>query len=159
MLQKQRRTPFELPGMTIPAPPLISLVAKSDPSAQHSTDSQQQHYTPTALEGGNKKRHLRERHFTNYNEDFIQFDNLEFDEKPFKRGRLEGATTVPSISASHLELETAWAVVVNAGESILDEEEDLLPPGAHEQVYVQVQLWICNTRRFFAIKAGLHSPK
>ena len=88
----------------------------------------------------NQKRHLRERHFTNYNEDYIQFDNVEFDERPSKRGRTEQSTAVPSISASHLELETAWAVVVNAGESILDEEEDLLPAGAHEQLYVQVSI-------------------
>ena len=84
------------------------------------------------------KRHLRERQFTNYNEDYIQFDSLELDERPYKRVKEGHAFTVPSISASHLELETAWAVVVNAGESILDEEEDLLPAGAHEQVYVQV---------------------
>lgn len=93
-----------------------------------------------AVEEVNQKRHLRERHFTNYNEDYIQFDNLELDERPSKRGRVEQSTAMPSISASHLELETAWAVVVNAGESILDEEEDLLPAGAHEQLYVQVSL-------------------
>lgn len=92
------------------------------------------------VEDVNQKRHLRERHFTNYNEDYIQFDNLELDERPSKRSRVEQSIAVPSISASHLELETAWAVVVNAGESILDEEEDLLPAGAHEQLYVQVSL-------------------
>lgn len=96
----------------------------------------QQQLTPA--EEVNQKRHLRERHFTNYNEDFIQFDNLELDERPLKRGKTEQNIALPSISASHLELETAWAVVVNAGESILDEEEDLLPAGAHEQLYVQV---------------------
>ena len=85
-----------------------------------------------------QKRLLRERHFTNYNEDYIQFDNLELDERPYKRAKDEHIVTIPSIAASHLELETAWAVVVNAGESILDEEEDLLPAGAHEQAYVQV---------------------
>ncbi len=98
------------------------------PARQHST-----------AEEVNNKRHLRERHVTNYNEDYIQFDNIELDERPYKRAREDYVATVPSIAASHLELETAWAVVVNAGESILDEEEDLLPAGAHEQVYVQVQ--------------------
>lgn len=89
-------------------------------------------------EGQKQKRHLRERQSTNYNEDFIEFDSIELDDRPFKRSKFAHERTVPSISASHLELETAWAVVVNAGESILDEEEDLLPAGAHEQVYVQV---------------------
>lgn len=96
-------------------------------------------HTP-AVEEINQKRHLRERQFKNYNEDYVQFDSLELDERPFKRSRGEENTAMPSISASHLELETAWAVVVNAGESILDEEEDLLPSGAHEQLYVQVCL-------------------
>lgn len=100
-----------------------------------------------AVEEVNQKRHLRERQFTNYNEDYIQFDSLELDERPFKRSRGEENTTVPSISASHLELETAWAVVVNAGESILDEEEDLLPSGAHEQLYVQV----CHARTLVCV--------
>lgn len=89
-------------------------------------------------EGQKQKRHLRERQSTNYNEDFIEFDSIELDERPLKRSKFGHDRTIPSISASHLELETAWAVVVNAGESILDEEEDLLPAGAHEQVYVQV---------------------
>lgn len=40
--------------------------------------------------------------------------------------------------ASHLEMETAWAVLVGAGNSVSDEEEDLLPDGASEAVYVQV---------------------
>ena len=100
-----------------------------------------------AVEEVNQKRHLRERQFTNYNEDYIQFDSLELDERPFKRSRGEENTAVPSISASHLELETAWAVVVNAGESILDEEEDLLPSGAHEQLYVQV----CHARTLVCV--------
>ncbi len=110
-------------------------------SSGQSTDqsSQQQHKTPAAVEEVNQKRHLRERHVTNYNEDYVQFDNLELDERPYKRAREDYVASVSSIAASHLELETAWAVVVNAGESILDEEEDLLPAGAHEQVYVQVR--------------------
>ena len=120
----------------VPVPASLQL----QPSAPSGATSSQQQTLLAASEEVNQKRHLRERHFTNYNEDFIQFDNLEFDERPFKRGKTEQASAVPSISASHLELETAWAVVVNAGESILDEEEDLLPAGAHEQVYVQVSL-------------------
>lgn len=106
-------------------------------SSGQGTDSSQPH-NASAAEEVNQKRHLRERHFTNYNEDYIQFDSIEFDERPYKRVRPDQVAAVPSIAASHLELETAWAVVVNAGESILDEEEDLLPAGAHEQVYVQV---------------------
>lgn len=125
--------------MTTPAAIAASISAELQPSPPSVATASQQQKLLGANEEVNQKRHLRERHFTNYNEDFIQFDNLEFDERPFKRGKTEQATTVPSISASHLELETAWAVVVNAGESILDEEEDLLPAGAHEQVYVQVK--------------------
>ena len=102
------------------------------------TSSGKQQTTSASLDGQKQKRHLRERQSTNYNEDFIEFDSIEFDDRPTKRGKFGHEWTVPSISASHLELETAWAVVVNAGESILDEEEDLLPAGAHEQIYVQV---------------------
>ena len=97
-----------------------------------------QQISSTSLEGQKQKRHLRERQSTNYNEDFIEFDSIELDERPIKRSKFSHERAVPSISASHLELETAWAVVVNAGESILDEEEDLLPAGTHEQIYVQV---------------------
>ena len=43
------------------------------------------------------------------------------------------------MAASRLETETAWAVMVNAGSSITDEEEDLLPEGASEKIYVQVR--------------------
>ena len=128
--------------MTAPALHQASANADVQQSVLSTEASLQQQQQTGLASGGkavNQKRHLRERHVTNYNEDFIQFDNLELDERPFKQARTEHATTVPSISASHLELETAWAVVVNAGESILDEEEDLLPAGAHEQVYVQVK--------------------
>ena len=127
--------------MTTPNTNHLSTSASVSASAglQYSVRSSSPSNTP-AVEEVNQKRHLRERHFTNYNEDYIQFDNLELDERPSKRGRVEQSTTMPSISASHLELETAWAVVVNAWESILDEEEDLLPAGAHEQLYVQVSL-------------------
>ena len=125
--------------MTTPTSHHLSAPVSAGLSYGSRSSGLQQQVTP-AVEEVNQKRHLRERHFTNYNEDYIQFDNLELDERPFKRGRVEQSTAMPSISASHLELETAWAVVVNAGESILDEEEDLLPAGAHEQLYVQVHL-------------------
>jgi hypothetical protein len=112
-------------------------------SGQSIDMSTQQHKTLAAVEEVNQKRHLRERHVTNYNEDYVHIDNLELDERPYERAREDYVASVPSIAASHLELETAWAVVVNVGESILDEEEDLLPAGAHEQVYVQVrQQWL-----------------
>ncbi len=50
-------------------------------------------------------------------------------------------TTPGAVAASRLETETAWAVMVNAGSSITDEEEDLLPEGASEKIYVQVGHW------------------
>lgn len=125
--------------MTIAAGQSMPAQSARQSSGQSTDTSTAQHKAQAAIEEFNQKRHLRERHFTNYNEDYIQFDNLELDERPYKRAREDYVATVPSVAASHLELETAWAVVVNAGESILDEEEDLLPAGAHEQVYVQVR--------------------
>ena len=50
-------------------------------------------------------------------------------------------TAPGAVAASRLETETAWAVMVNAGSSITDEEEDLLPEGASEKIYVQVRHW------------------
>ncbi|KAL0034074.1 hypothetical protein WJX79_007286 [Trebouxia sp. C0005] len=125
--------------MTIAAAQIAPANPVHQSSGQSTDTSTQQHRTLAAVEEVNQKRHLRERHVTNYSEDYVQFDNLELDERPYKRAREDYVASVPSVAASHLELETAWAVVVNAGESILDEEEDLLPPGAHEQVYVQVR--------------------
>ena len=124
--------------MTAAAAQRSETSSSSEPGGQSTELPSRRHNKLQIVEQTGQKRHLRERQFTNYNEDYIQFDSLELDERPYKRSKEEHVVTIPSIAASHLELETAWAVVVNAGESILDEEEDLLPAGAHEQVYVQV---------------------
>lgn len=116
---------------------------RSDPQAAASA-AVKQRIPSASAEGPQPKRHLRERQTTNYNEDYIEFDSIELDDRPVKRSKFSHERVLPSISASHLELETAWAVVVNAGESILDEEEDLLPAGAHEQTYVQVCLLVVS---------------
>ena len=61
-------------------------------------------------------------------------------------------TAPGAVAASRLETETAWAVMVNAGSSITDEEEDLLPEGASEKIYVQVRHWAGATRPMCSCK-------
>ena len=64
-------------------------------------------------------------------------------------------TAPGAVAASRLETETAWAVMVNAGSSITDEEEDLLPEGASEKIYVQVRHWADASEQSGVMLPGL----